>query len=67
VQKKLDIDGVNRFPDIQVIDPNTGKVVKIIEVQRDLGSKYHLNRLEEYDRLGIPYEVKPVPSNGQCR
>ena len=50
----------NRKPDVQRVD-QSGKTVEIVEVQRKPGDTYDRRRKEEYDRLGIPNETKPIP------
>jgi RHS repeat-associated protein len=60
---KINLDGSNRRPDVQVIDPKTGKTTKIYEAERRPNSKRNKNREAEYDKLGIPHETHKVGGN----
>ena len=59
-EKKIQAEGSNRRPDVQVIDPKTGKTVKIYETERHPESKRNQQREAEYKRLKIPYETHKV-------
>ena len=57
--------GLNRRPDVAVVDRDTKKTVKIIEVGRTNESGAPVPRerkkFNEYDAHGIPYEFHPLP------
>ena len=59
-EKKIKVEGSNRKPDVQVIDPKTGKTVKIYEAERKPTSQRNINREEEYKKLNIPNETHKV-------
>ncbi len=62
-EKKIQIEGSNRRPDVQVIDPKTEKTIKIYEGERRPNSSRNLKREEEYKTLGIPFETHKVGGN----
>jgi hypothetical protein len=63
IEKKINVEGSNRRPDVQVQDPNTGKTTKVYEAERNPNSQRNLNREDEYRRLGISYETHKVGGN----
>jgi len=64
-EKKIQVDGSNRHPDVQIVDEN-GKTRKIYEAERRPNSKRNKLREQEYDQLGIEHEthpLEPLPSS----
>ena len=59
-EKKIQIEGSNRRPDVQAVDPTTKKTTKIYEAERRPGSTRNKKREEEYNRLKIPNETHKV-------
>lgn len=62
-EKKIQTEGSNRKPDVQVVDPKTGKTEKVYEAERKPNSARNQKREEEYKRLGIPNETHKVGGN----
>jgi len=58
--EKIRIDGFNRRPDVQVVDPKTKQTTKVYEAERNPGSKRNFKRKEAYRKLGIEYETHRV-------
>jgi hypothetical protein len=59
-EKKIQVAGSNRRPDVQVIDPNTNTTTKIYEAERKPNSQRNIKREAEYKKLGIPNETHKV-------
>ena len=59
-EEKIKLEGSNRRPDVQVVDPKTKKTIKIYEAERRPSSTRNRNREAEYDRLNIPHETHKV-------
>ncbi|HET8689186.1 MAG TPA: RHS repeat-associated core domain-containing protein [Methanosarcina sp.] len=59
-EKKIQVEGSNRRPDVQVVDPKTGKAEKIYEAERRPKSQRNIKRESEYKRLNIPSETHKV-------
>ena len=59
-EKKIQVEGSNRRPDVQVVDPKTGKTVKVYEAERKPQSQRNIKREEEYKKLNIPNETHQV-------
>ena len=59
-EKKIKVEGSNRRPDVQVVDPKTGKTTKIYEAERKPNSARNKAREAEYKKLNIPNETHPV-------
>jgi RHS repeat-associated protein len=59
-EKKIQVEGSNRKPDVQVVDPKTGKTEKIFEAERRPTSQRNIKREQEYKRLNIPSETHKV-------
>jgi RHS repeat-associated protein len=59
-EKKIKVEGSNRRPDVQVVDPKTGKTTKVYEAERKPNSTRNKNREAEYKRLNIPSETHKV-------
>jgi hypothetical protein len=59
-ERKIRNEGSNRQPDVQVVDPKTGKTTKVYEAERKPNSSRNLKREEEYKKLGIPNETHKV-------
>jgi hypothetical protein len=57
--------GLDRQPDVWVEDPMTGRVLKVYEAARKDGSgqwvQRELDKLNDYNRLGIPSHFEEVP------
>jgi hypothetical protein len=62
-EKKIQTEGSTRKPDVQVVDPKTGKTEKVYEAERRPNSTRNQKREEEYKRLGIPNETHKVGGN----
>ncbi len=62
-EKKINAEGSNRRPDVQVQDPQTKKTTKVYEAERNPNSQRNLKREEEYRKLGIEYETHKVGGN----
>ncbi len=62
-EKKINAEGSNRRPDVQVQDPQTKKTTKVYEAERKPNSQRNIKREEEYKNLGIPYETHKVGGN----
>ena len=56
IEKKIQIEGSNRRPDVQIIDKDN-RTRKIFEAERHPESKRNRMREEEYKRLSIEYET----------
>jgi hypothetical protein len=58
VQERVNVRGSKsrRIPDVQIQDAS-GNTRYVIEVERRPNGKYHLERLLEYQKLGIPVET----------
>ncbi len=64
IERKINIEGSDRRPDVQVRDPRqNGKTIKVYEAERNPNSRRNLKREEEYRRLGIPFETHKVGEN----
>ncbi|OKS85677.1 DUF6443 domain-containing protein [Mucilaginibacter polytrichastri] len=61
-EKKIRLDGSNRRPDVQVVDPKTGKTTKVYEAERKPNSSRNKKRQAEYDKLGVDHETHKVGS-----
>jgi len=59
-ERKIHLEGSNRRPDVQVVDKETKKTVKVYEAERHPNSTRNLRREEEYRKLGVDYETHPV-------
>lgn len=59
-EKKIRADGSNRRPDVQVVDPETGKTTQVYEAERKPNSTRNKKREAEYDKLGIKHETHKV-------
>jgi len=59
-EKKIQRHDSNRRPDVQVVDPKTGKTTKVYEAERRPESTRNKNREAEYNRLNIPNETHRV-------
>jgi RHS repeat-associated protein len=59
-ERKIQGHDSKRKPDVQVIDPNTGKAKYIYEAERRPESTRNKKREEEYKRLNIPNETHRV-------
>ena len=59
-ERQIRHPGSRRIPDVQVVDPTTGEVVKIYEAERTPRSSRVKNKEIEYDTLEIPYEIFPL-------
>jgi RHS repeat-associated protein len=59
-EKKIQTEGSNRRPDVQAIDPKTGKTTKVYEAERRPESGRNQKREAEYKRLNIPNETHKV-------
>ena len=62
-EKKIQVEGSNRKPDVQVVDPQTDKTEKIYEAERKPNSSRNQKREEEYKKLGVPYETHKLGGN----
>jgi hypothetical protein len=62
-EKKIQVEGSNRRPDVQAVDPKTNKTTKIYEAERHPNSKRNVAREAEYKRLEIPNETHKVGGN----
>ncbi|MBK8501892.1 MAG: pre-toxin TG domain-containing protein [Saprospiraceae bacterium] len=62
-ERKIQVDGSRRRPDVQVVDPSTGTTTRIYEADRQPNSTRNKMREAEYDRLGIPYRTHKVGGN----
>ena len=62
-EQKIKLEGSNRRPDVQVVDPKTGTTTKVYEAERRPASSRNTNREAEYKRLGIPNETHKVGGN----
>ncbi len=62
-EKKINAQGSNRRPDVQVVDPSTGKTIKVYEAERSPGSQRNQKREAEYKKLGVPFETHKVGGN----
>lgn len=59
-ERKIQGHDSNRKPDVQVVDPETGKATKIYEAERKPESTRNKKREAEYEKLDIPYETHKV-------
>jgi hypothetical protein len=59
-EKKIQVEGSNRRPDVQVVDPKTGKTTKVYEAERRPQSGRNQKREAEYEKLNIPNETHKV-------
>ncbi len=59
-ERKIQGHDSNRRPDVQVVDPKTGKTTKIYEAERKPNSSRNKKREAEYKRLNIPNETHKV-------
>jgi hypothetical protein len=60
-EKKINAEGSNRRPDVQVQDPTqNNKTTKVYEAERNPNSQRNQKREEEYRNLGVPYETHKV-------
>lgn len=62
-EKKIQVEGSNRRPDVQVVDPKTGKTEKVYEAERKPNSSRNQKREQEYKRLGVENETHKVGGN----
>ena len=62
-EQKIKVANSNRRPDVQVVDPNTKRTIKIYEAERHPNSTRNQKREAEYSRLGIPFETHKVGGN----
>jgi RHS repeat-associated protein len=58
-EKKIQVPGSNRRPDVQVLDEN-GKTVKVHEAERKPNSARNKTREAEYDNLGVDHQTHKV-------
>jgi hypothetical protein len=61
---KIRTDGSNRNPDVQVVNPQTGKVEEVHEVERHPNRKRNKEREAEYKRLEIQNQTHPIKTGG---
>jgi hypothetical protein len=59
-EKKIQGHNSNRRPDVQVVDPQTGRATKVYEAERRPGSTRNKKREAEYKKLDIPNETHKV-------
>jgi len=59
-EKKIQDERSNRRPDVQVVNPETGKTEKIYEAERRPNSSRNKKREAEYEKLKIPFETHKV-------
>lgn len=59
-EKKIQVEGSRRRPDVQAVDKETGRTTKIYEAERNPNSARNKAREAEYDNLGIPHETHKV-------
>ena len=59
-KEKIKNESSNRKPDVQVVDPVTGKTTKVYEAERKPNSKRNKDREAEYNKLNIPNETHKV-------
>ncbi len=59
-ERKIQGHDSNRRPDVQVVDPQTGKATKVYEAERRPESTRNRNREAEYNRLNIPNQTVKV-------
>jgi RHS repeat-associated protein len=59
-EKKIQLEGSNRRPDVQVVDPKTGKTIKVYEAERKPNSQRNKAREAEYKKLNVPNETHRV-------
>jgi hypothetical protein len=62
-EKKINIPGSTRRPDVQVVDPSTGRTIKVYEAERNPGAQRNQKREAEYKKLGVPFETHKVGGN----
>lgn len=62
-ERKIQVDGSRRRPDVQVVDPSTGTTTRIYEAERQPNSTRNRRREAEYDRLEIPHKTYKVGGN----
>ncbi len=62
-EKKINTPGSNRRPDVQVVNPSTGRTEKIYEAERNPGGQRNQKREAEYKKLNIPFETHKVGGN----
>ena len=63
-EKKIRTDGSNRIPDIQVVNPQTGKVEEVHEVERHPNRARNKKREAEYNDHNIPNQTHPLKTTG---
>jgi len=59
-EKKIQVEGSNRRPDVQVVDPKTDKTIKVYEAERKPNSQRNKAREAEYKKLNVPNETHKV-------
>jgi len=59
-ERKIQGHDSNRRPDVQVVDPQTGRATKVYEAERRPESTRNRTREAEYNRLNIPNETVKV-------
>jgi RHS repeat-associated protein len=62
-EQKIRVDGSNRRPDVQVVDPHTGNTTKVYEAERRPNSARNKKREAEYDKMNISHETHKVGGN----
>lgn len=62
-ERKIQVEGSNRRPDVQVVDPKTGKTIKVYEAERKPNSQRNKAREGEYKKLNVPNETHKVGGN----